>query len=172
MSARDPHEGQGGGAPAGAAASSRPRVRRLKKRREFLAVADARNKWSAAGLILQAAERQGPSRQGAEGTAAPEGGADPDIGLGFTVSKKVGNAVTRNRARRRLRAAAALVVPERGRPGMDYVLIGRRETVDRPFADLVRDLATSLDKVARPRRFGPRPAEAASDGAPRRGRGR
>jgi ribonuclease P protein component len=122
-----------GGAPV--------RLRRLKTRREFLAVADARVKWSTPGLVLQARSLPDPSGM---------------VGVGFTVSKKVGNAVARNRARRRLRAAAALVMPRAAKPGTDYVLIGRRETIDRPFQELVADLETSLARVSRPR-GGPRP---------------
>jgi ribonuclease P protein component len=70
--------------------------------------------------------------------------------VGFTCSKKVGNAVARNRARRRLREAARLVLPGAARPGWDYALIGfREETAARPFALLADDLATALDRVHR-----------------------
>ena len=66
------------------------------------------------------------------------------IRVGYTCSKKVGNAVARNRAKRRLRAAARAVLPERGVPGWDYVLIGRPEvTAARPFASLCDDLASA-----------------------------
>jgi ribonuclease P protein component len=67
--------------------------------------------------------------------------------VGFTASRKVGNAVARNRAKRRLRAAAAAILPKVGRPGTDYVLIARAATASRPFAALVSDLAAGLRRV-------------------------
>jgi ribonuclease P protein component len=67
--------------------------------------------------------------------------------VGFTASRKVGNAVRRNRARRRLKAAAELVVPAHGAPGHDIVLIARQTTVDRAFPDLVADLTRGLRKL-------------------------
>jgi ribonuclease P protein component len=69
--------------------------------------------------------------------------------VGFTASRKVGNAVTRNRAKRRLRAAAARILADEGRPGMDYVLIARSTTAARPFATLLGDLSTALRRVGR-----------------------
>ena len=69
------------------------------------------------------------------------------IRIGFTVSKKVGHAVARNRARRRLRAAAAEVMPRRAAPGTDYVLIGRKGTLTRPYALLIDDLETALERL-------------------------
>ncbi len=78
--------------------------------------------------------------------------------LGFTCSKKVGNAVARNRARRRLKAAAAQLMPEAATPGYDYVLIGRSETVDRPYPLLLQDLRAALKRVGALR--------AAAEGAP------
>jgi ribonuclease P protein component len=64
--------------------------------------------------------------------------------VGYTASKKIGGAVMRNRAKRRLRAAAAAVLPLSGLPGTDYVLVARRETATRPFDSLVQDLAQAL----------------------------
>ncbi len=65
--------------------------------------------------------------------------------VGFTCSKKVGNAVARNRAKRRLREIARLILPEHGRPGMDYVLIGRRgATADLAFNQLQADMHHAL----------------------------
>ena len=109
----------------------------LKRRRDFLACARAR-RWAAPGLILQARRRdEGEAGGGAEG-----------IRVGYTCSKKIGGAVVRNRAKRRLRAAAAEVLSGRGVPGWDYVLVGRPEaTVARPFAELVNDLRTALGRV-------------------------
>jgi len=68
--------------------------------------------------------------------------------VGYTCSKKVGNAVARNRAKRRLREIARLILPVHGRPGWDYVLVGRAETTGTlPFLQLQSDLIRALEKV-------------------------
>ena len=64
--------------------------------------------------------------------------------IGFTASRKIGGAVERNRAKRRLRAAAAAVLPLSGRERTDYVLIARPATLNRPFDGLLQDLAAVL----------------------------
>ena len=75
----------------------------------------------------------------------PEGEAE-GIRFGFTCSKKVGNAVARNRAKRRLREIARLILPEQGRDGMDYVLVGRQgATATLPFSQLQADLTKALN---------------------------
>ncbi|HEY1799071.1 MAG TPA: ribonuclease P protein component [Stellaceae bacterium] len=115
---------------------------RLKRRADFLRVAAARRRAVRDGVILQAAPRpQGES---------PEGGAG-ELRVGYTASKRVGNAVARNRAKRRLRAAAAEVLGRDGRKGTDYVLIARDKTPARPYRDLVADLASALRQVERRR---------------------
>ncbi len=125
-----------------------PVVGRLKKRPDFLKVAAARTKWVTPGLILQARQRKPqdrpvPGRNGERRDPAAE-----SVRIGFTVSRKVGQATERNRARRRLRAAAGEVLPRYARPGYDYVLIGRRATLDRAYERLVDDLRTALTRVA------------------------
>lgn len=110
-------------------------VARLKRRPEFLAVAASRRKWVMPGLILQAASRPEVSTL----PSAPR--------IGFTASRKVGIAVERNRARRRLKAVAEKVVPRCGQPGFDYVAIARQGTLTRPFADLVADFEAALKGV-------------------------
>ena len=67
--------------------------------------------------------------------------------VGFTASRKVGNAVARNRAKRRLRAAAAALLPLLGRSGHDYVLVARPATVTRPYNVLLADIAEALRKA-------------------------
>ncbi len=67
--------------------------------------------------------------------------------VGITVSRKVGNAVARNRARRRLRSLAAEPLPQHAKAGHDYVLIGRKGTLARPYDRLRDDLATALAKL-------------------------
>lgn len=68
--------------------------------------------------------------------------------IGFTVSRKVGNAVTRNRVKRRLREIARQIVPAHGFAGSDHVLIGRTGAIDREFASLRQDLTRALQRVA------------------------
>jgi ribonuclease P protein component len=110
---------------------------RLKRRSDFLQVAGARRKWAAPGLVLQVLEH-GP------GT---DHGRGPGPRVGFTASRKVGNAVARNRARRRLRAAAREVMPDAARPGHDYVIIARGATLVRPYRALVGDLEEAMRRL-------------------------
>lgn len=82
--------------------------------------------------------------------AAPMPASEANAGLlrvGFTASRKVGGAVERNRARRRLKAAVAGIMPEHAMPGLDYVVIGRQATLTRRFSDLTDDLATALRRL-------------------------
>ena len=110
----------------------------LKTRADFLRVAAGRRRAARAGLVLQAAPRP------------PGFAGDGSVRVGFTASRKVGNAVVRNRAKRRLRAAAAEVLAREGRPGTDYVLIARAGIGKRHYAELVGDLAAALRQVDRP----------------------
>jgi len=76
----------------------------------------------------------------------PEAGRLPDtVRYGVTASRKVGGAVQRNRAKRRLREAARKVLPLSALPGNDYVLVARQETLKRPFDALLADLARALE---------------------------
>ena len=134
-----------------------PIIGRLRTRPDFLKVAAEGAKWVTPGLILQARRRPPPAtaNTGVGGTGVAGTGKatarepieEDEVRVGFTVSRKVGNATKRNRARRRLRAAAREVFPELGRRGCDYVLIGRARTLDRPYAELVEDLRQALGRV-------------------------
>jgi ribonuclease P protein component len=77
------------------------------------------------------------------------GDGDPVMRLGITVTKKIGNAVVRNRMKRRFRALAREVLPETGVAGADHVLIGRAGGVERPFDELRWELGKALAKVRR-----------------------
>lgn len=104
----------------------------LQHRSDFLRAASARRQGSQ-GFLLQARARNDDS---------------PAIRVGFTCSKKIGNAVARNRAKRRLRALARAVLAGQGRQGWDYVLVGRPEaTIERDFSLLLSDLATALGRI-------------------------
>lgn len=115
-------------APHSAAAS----LITLTERADFLRAARALRQGTGS-MMVQARARQDDSAA---------------IRVGFTCSKKVGNAVARNRAKRRLRAAARAVLPALARPGWDYVLIGRAEaTAARPFDALCDDLAQAVQRL-------------------------
>ncbi len=105
---------------------------RLTRRAEFRRLTRARRSSATQGLVLQALSR-------------PDGEGEARVGL--TASKRVGNAVCRNRARRRLRALAEKVIPLHAKQGHDYVLIARTGTPDRPFAALVEDLETAMKRL-------------------------
>jgi ribonuclease P protein component len=104
---------------------------RLKRRAEFLRVASKGRKAPMPGVVLQALKRDD----------------DAPARIGFTVTKKVGNAVIRNRTRRRLKEAARLLLAGRGLIGVDLVLIGRDGTRKRDFPSLQRDIARALEKA-------------------------
>lgn len=110
--------------------SSGQKLIRLLRRRDFLAAAKARS-CPMPGFVLQARSRSDLD--------APR--------VGFTATKKLGNAVIRNRVKRRLREAARLVMPGKAVAGHDYVLIGRPAGATRTFADLQKDLETALKRV-------------------------
>jgi ribonuclease P protein component len=104
---------------------------RLTRRAEFQRAAAQGRKAPMPGLVLQALPRDD----------------DAPARLGFTVTKKIGNAVIRNRTRRRLKEAARLVLTERPVAGVDLVLIGRAGTADRNFSALQNDVRRALAKV-------------------------
>ncbi|MFL5334818.1 MAG: ribonuclease P protein component [Geminicoccaceae bacterium] len=104
---------------------------RLKRRAEFLRVAGRGTKIAVPGLVLQALRRDD----------------DRPARLGFTVTKKVGNAVVRNRTRRRLKEAARLQLAATPVAGADLVLIGREATRGRKFTALLKDLRRALKRA-------------------------
>jgi ribonuclease P protein component len=105
-------------------------MERLRQRADFLAAA-AGSRVPVSGFVLQALDRR----------------KDGPVRVGFTVSKKVGNAAERNRVRRRLREVVRLAQPSSMRPGHDYVLIGRRAALDLTFEALIEDFARALGRV-------------------------
>ncbi len=108
-------------------------LRRLTKRSQFLRAARG--------------NRAGRSAFGLQAIAAED---EPQAGIGFTVTKKTGNSPERNRIKRRLRAAVTACARDFV-PGHDYVLVGRREALDEPFAKLVADLGALITRVHAPR---------------------
>ncbi len=108
------------------------RLGRLRKRADYLRTRGGRN-WASPGLVLQA------RRNDRNETAAAR--------FGFTATKRLGSAVRRNRARRRLKEAVRLTAPDHARPGYDYVVIARRETLTKAFPEIVKELQTALRRV-------------------------
>jgi ribonuclease P protein component len=105
-------------------------MERLRQRADFLAAATG-VKAPAAAFVLQARKR----------------GDDGPVRIGFTVSKKVGTAVERNRVRRRLREVVRLSAAARMRRGHDYVLIGRRAALELPFEKMIEEFDRTVRRV-------------------------
>jgi ribonuclease P protein component len=140
-------------------------MERLKRRSDFLAAAAAGTRTTGGAFVLQARLR-------------PDQGA---VRVGFTVSRQVGNAVERNRVRRRLRELVRLAAREPAcqlRPGYDYVLIGRRTALELPFGRMMQELDAALGRIhsAKPKGTGGPtarpPHEAGSPALPRSQTGR
>jgi ribonuclease P protein component len=104
---------------------------RLLNRRDFLRV-QAGRRVAMPGFVLQ---------------IAPAPDSIPSVRVGFTVSRKVGNAVQRNRVRRRLREVVRLVIPAHARRDLDYVLVGRQAALSRDFALLREELVEALKRL-------------------------
>ncbi|MFC3052275.1 ribonuclease P protein component [Kordiimonas pumila] len=105
---------------------------RLTKRPEYLAVAATRRKWVTPSFILQ----------------AKPAASDSQPRTGYTVSKKVGNAVIRSKARRRLKEASRTIMAANGQPGWEYVFVGRQAAFDYPFEKMKADIKWALAKLA------------------------
>ena len=103
----------------------------LRKRSDFLA-ANAGRRAATKGFVLLVRDR---------------GDDDPQMRVGFTVTKKIGGAVVRNRMKRRFRALAREIMPVHGFSGSDHVMIGRPTGIERDFALLRSDLTSALERV-------------------------
>lgn len=114
------------------------RLARLTQRKEFLAAADHGRRFRSSTFLVQVRD------------AAPEEERD-GLKVGLTASRKTGNAVKRNRIRRRLRAAAALALRDQADRRCDVVIVARAETIGADFQTLVADLSVAIDR-ARPQK--------------------
>ncbi|HFD16121.1 MAG TPA: ribonuclease P protein component [Rhodospirillales bacterium] len=110
------------------------RLEGLRRRAQFLEAARGRKVVTPA-FVLQSCGRR-------------ENDPVPTIGVGFTATRRLGKAVVRNRARRRLREAARRVLPHWGQPGRNYVLIARQAVLTWPFDKLQDDLRDALRRMA------------------------
>jgi len=124
---------QGAERPPRARPQEAQRLITIKKRADFVA-ANGGLRATAPGFVLLVRKRKD---------------ADLSMRVGFTVTKKIGGAVVRNRMKRRFRALAREILPTKGVPGADHVMIGRAKGVEREFSQLRSELASALDKLRR-----------------------
>ena len=129
-------------------------MQRLKKRKDYMKVARG-SRTPRRGFLLQSIRRPEEAVDGAEA----------DARFGFTVTKKMGNAVVRNRIRRRLKEAVRLVGAAAADPQRDFVLVGRRPALDMPFSDLVAEVVGAV-RAAASGKTGPRGGKEALKPAP------
>jgi len=111
-------------------------IETIKNRRDFLSATAAGKKFITGSFILQMIPR---------GQTHPV--TNPAARFGFTVTKRMGNAVTRNRIKRRLREAIRKVAPRHILDGHDYVIISRQKALDCTFADLLRDMEFAFSRI-------------------------
>lgn len=111
-------------------------IETLKKRSDFLRVASFRKKWISPAMIIQASPCPEYTIQ-----------KKPIIRVGYTASKKVGNAVVRNKVKRRLREAVRQVMTSFGQENHDYVIIARSEAAGLAYQELIRDMKWSLKRL-------------------------
>ncbi|MEQ8824334.1 MAG: ribonuclease P protein component [Filomicrobium sp.] len=123
-----------------------PPIATLKKRSDFLRVRGGA-RWGAASFALEARLREGVPDLSGLGVDETEAGQSQGARFGFTITKKIGNAVARNRIRRRFREAVREIAPNRARDDCDYVLIARRAALTQKFAQLLEDLQTAFERV-------------------------
>jgi len=129
-------------------------MQRLKKRNDYVKVARGA-RTPRRGFLLQSIRRPD----------AADNGAEAEARFGFTVTKKMGNAVVRNRIRRRLKEAVRLAGAAAADPERDFVLVGRRPALDMPFPDLVSDVVGAV-RAAASVKAGPRGGKGAPKPAP------
>ena len=110
------------------------RSTRLKKRHDFVKISQQGQRFFGTGFVLQVVDR---------GANNPQGDV---VRVGFTTSRKIGGAVQRNRARRRLRELARLTLPLVALAGHDYVFVGTKAAIDCPFAKMQQELTHLLSK--------------------------
>ena len=115
-----------------------PEIIKLNNRNEFLYVSKFGEKAISDSIVLQVAKQK---------LITKENRKKDTIRLGYGITKKIGNAVIRNKIKRRLRAAVRNVLIENAKPGYDYVFIGRKKTVDYPFDKLNSELIRLLKKT-------------------------
>jgi ribonuclease P protein component len=126
-------------------------IYKLQKRWQFLACAKGRS-LARGGVAIQVLRRTDDS---------------PRIGVGFTATRKIGGAVQRNRAKRRMREAARGLLPLHGAPGHDYVFVARGGTIDRDWRRLLDDVRSALIGLAAGADEPPRARAAHSPGGSR-----
>lgn len=108
----------------------------IKKRSDFLLAAASGKKFITNSVILQMLKR-----------ADNHPASSETVRIGFTVTKKMGNAVIRNKIKRRLREASRLTAVEYGQPGHDYVIISRHKTLTCNFSELQRDMEFAFKRI-------------------------